>query len=709
MVRTFARDRRGGVAVMAAGSAGLVCALAAAIDVGSVALEARRLQGAADLAALSAVTRLERAHELASATASANAPDIARVDAEVGVYRPDPGLAPHLRFQPGGATPNAVRVTLHKETPLYFSALLLGRQTFTLRRSARAARPHQPRAAFSIGSRVAGLNDGVANALLTGLTGSQISLSLADWQALGSTEVDLLGYWNGLATQAGVDAGRTDSVLESRIDAGRALEPIEGLVDARAGSVVATLSRAMAGRSLTVGDLIALEPGARDVLSEGLAARVSALDLVMAVATVAGGDRQAALDLGASPGLASTKVDLAIGEPPHRTAWLTVTGDGEPVIRTRQVRLLVRAVTSDKLAGLARVELPVLLEAAHSEARLAAIDCPAGTVTIDARPGLARGAIGAIDARHFSDFTRNLTVDRATLLGVAGVVTVEGRSRIEVAQPTFRPLTWSGAEVAGRATKSVSTTSITSSLASSLLGGLELKVSTPGLGVGTGGLQDALGALLTPVAAVLDGLLDPLLDLLGVRLGQADVRLNGLDCSPGGRAGRLASLRHRDQLVRQRRGQVPVRQSPVGHLPAPKGGPRVGADHAVHALGVVAQRRQGPLRAHPLVAADRRLLRPGRDQTRPAGHAVGRQPDGERIGDGVVVGPDDVVVGQGEESGAARALRQQDRSRLGRFGVGRSAAPGQTHAARLPEAPRAPVAFSQRIVEAGRQDHLIAP
>lgn len=533
-MRRLRDDDRGGVAVLSAAAAGLICALAAAIDVGAVALEGRRLQGAADLAALSAVVRLDRAHDAATETASANAPDLTRVHTETGVYTADPAVAPETRFQAGGPSPNAVRVTLQKETPLYFSALLLGRQTFTLRRRAHAARPHQPRAAFSLGSRVARLDGGVANALLGALSGSQVSLSLADWQALVAADVDLLAYWRALATEVDGDLVRPDALLDGRIDAGRALRVLEGVADPASRSAVSALSRALAGRSLRLGDMLALEPGAEDLLAEGLTARVSTLDLIMATAAVAGGERQAELSLGARPGLASVRMDLAIGEPPNRTAWMTVARNGQPVIRTRQIRLLVRAVTSDGLSGLARVDLPVLVEAAPSEARLSRIECASGTVVIDARPGLARVAVGAVDPRGFTDFTRDLAVQPAVLLDVAGVASVRARSEIEAAQTAFRPLTWSAAEVADRATRTVATTSMGESLVSSLLGRMEVEARLVGLGLGAGGLTRALSALLAPVGVTLDGLLIPLLDLLGVRLGEADVTLNGLDCRQGG-------------------------------------------------------------------------------------------------------------------------------------------------------------------------------
>ena len=49
---------------------------------------------------------------------------------------------------------------------------------------------------------------------------------------------------------------------------------------------------------------------------------------------------------------------------------VTVTADGQPIIRTAQARLYVRARTAQSMSGLARVELPILIELAASEARL---------------------------------------------------------------------------------------------------------------------------------------------------------------------------------------------------------------------------------------------------------------------------------------------------------------------------------------------------
>jgi uncharacterized membrane protein len=523
------RDRRGGVAIMAAASAGLICTAAAAIDVGAVALEARRLQGAADLAALSAAADLSRAQTLGSEAAAANAPDLERTIIETGTYLADRGVAPADRFQPGGVAPNAVRVTLRKQTPLYFGAVLLGRPTFTLTRSARAARPMQPRAAFSLGSRLAALDGGVANAVLSALTGSEVSLTAMDYEALARADVDLLSWWSALATEANVSAANSDAVLAHRIDAGRALALAAPLVDEGPRAPLTALSKALAGRTVTVGELIALEPGATGLLDGGLRAGVSALDLATSTAQIAGGDRQVALDLGLRPGLAALDASLAVGQPPTNSAWVTITRSGDPVIRTRQLRLLLRARTASSISGLAQADLPLLVELAPSEARLAAIDCPSGGMTIDVRPGLARVAVADVDG-DAADFTRDLTTAPGRLLSVGGVVSITGQSRVEAAQTTFRPVTFAAEEVEARSVKSVSTTTIAESTVTSTLSNLRLNVSALGLGLGFGGLPNALSSALAPVGRTLDAIVAPILSLLGLRVGEADVRAGGVEC-----------------------------------------------------------------------------------------------------------------------------------------------------------------------------------
>lgn len=188
--RRLSCDDRGGVAVMAAVFGALICVLAAlAVDVGSMVLKGREVQGAADLSALAAAQTLsdppERTEAAARLTAQDNLIDLAGARIQRGVYTPDPRLKPRARFADGGSRPNAARVTLSAPAPLYFGRWILRRDSVTVSKSATAALPGgPPSAVFSIGSRLAGLDGGLANALLSGLLGSKVSLTVMDYRAL---------------------------------------------------------------------------------------------------------------------------------------------------------------------------------------------------------------------------------------------------------------------------------------------------------------------------------------------------------------------------------------------------------------------------------------------------------------------------------------------------------------------------------------------
>ncbi len=437
MLRDFARNEAGGVATMVAAAGTLLCVLAAVVvDLAGLALAGRTLQGAADLAALSAAANLDRAQLAAESTARANL-DAVQVDGKTGRYDPDPMRRVSERFLQGEAPANAARVTLTRAAPIYFGRWVLGRPDVVLTRTAIAATPADPpRAMFSIGSRLARLDAGLANALLSGLTGSSVSLTVMDYQALADAEVNLLGLMDGLATELDVEAGRYDALLEREIAVGRAFQVLRDLAGDQADSVLSRLAGPASQMTVRLGDVLAVEADAGAGLAKGLDASVSVLDLAMAMLET-GGDRQVRLNLGAHPGLASVTADLAIGERPNRSPWLTVTGEGRPIVRTAQARLYLKARTAQKLSGLAEVELPILVEMAPSEARLDAIGCDPDSVTLGVRPGLARAMLGRVDEAALDDFTRALAPTPATLLNVAGVVRLTAKGDVDVADTRF--------------------------------------------------------------------------------------------------------------------------------------------------------------------------------------------------------------------------------------------------------------------------------
>lgn len=532
--RSIWANSDGGVAVISAFGAALACLAAAiAVDLGALALHARKVQGAADLAALAAAQRLDGADVAARTTVALNLTNVRVIGTETGRYLPDPARKPADRFEAGASEIDAARVTVTAKAPVYFSRWLLGRDEVLVTRQATAAAPQTPKAMISLGSRLARLDGGVANQVLSGLLGSQVSLSVMDYRALADLDVNLLQFSDALATKAGVTVGDYDRLLATQVDAGDALGVVKALAGGRDGGSLGRLTAAAAGLDLKVDRLIGAEVDARQGLREGLDAQVSALDLVMAIAEIAGGDRQIDLKLGAQAGVADLKATLAIGERPNTSPWIAVTARGDPVLRTAQARLYLRARTAQSLSGLAQINLPILIELAPAEARLERLSCtPARSVRVLARPGLARAMVGAVDETRLDDFQTPVAPVKATLAAVLGVVTVKGKADIEVADIAPQSIVFSADDIAQRRIKTVKSRNLATGLVTSLLQRLELDV----IGLPLGGLASAVGNLLAPLGPVLDGAISPILDILGLKLGEADVSVVGLSCPETGRA-----------------------------------------------------------------------------------------------------------------------------------------------------------------------------
>lgn len=527
-------DDKGGVAIMAAAFSGVICALAAlAVDLGSISLKARHVQGAADLSAMAAAHDLSRAEIAARATALANLADLQTITVTKGGYVADARLKPSQRFSASGSEPNAARVEVTAPAPLFFGRWILNRPSVTVRKTATAAIPGgQPQAMFSIGSRLASLDGGLANALLSGLLGSNVSLTVMDYRALAGAQVNLLQFSDALATEIGLTAGDYDALLKQEVTAGQALKVLESIAGADARSALSKLTRAPVDAKLKLKDLIGVEADAQHGLRQALNADVSALDLIMASLETANGDRQVALDLGARAGLADLDIMLAIGERPNKSPWLTITSKGEPIIRTAQARIYLKATTAQSLAGLAQVKLPLLVEAASSEARLKRINCDgAKTVTLAVRPGVARARIGTIDESKLKNFKAPLNTSPATLISALNLVTLKAHADLEIADQHWTEVTFTKADIDQQTTKTARSRGFVNGLIVSLLQRTEVSL----LGLDLGGLVKAVGVLLTPLGPALDGVVQPLLDLLGLKLGEADVRVHAIQCPTQGR------------------------------------------------------------------------------------------------------------------------------------------------------------------------------
>src|ERR1700742_308010 len=128
-IKRFCADERGNFAIMGAGLMTLVIGCAAlGVDLGSIFADRRRTQSTTDLAAIVAASNLTNATNAATATLTKNnypASDL--VSVELGTYTANSAISPQARFvTPAVGTPNAARVTMTSQTPLYFAHYLTG-------------------------------------------------------------------------------------------------------------------------------------------------------------------------------------------------------------------------------------------------------------------------------------------------------------------------------------------------------------------------------------------------------------------------------------------------------------------------------------------------------------------------------------------------------------------------------------------------------
>ena len=561
-VRRFLRDTSGHFAIMTAIMAPVALTLAAfAVDAGALYTEKRRAQALADLAAISAAGNLADPERAALATLTGNGvggavlahirqdgePDFAngegddQIMVEAGRYLPDAASPSSSRFASGrfaaGAPVNAVKVTYRTIGTRYFSGSIIPPPEIVVHGTAAV----DSRAAFSVGSRLAALNGGLVNSLLGGLTGSSLSLSVMDYNALLSADVDLLQFLDVLAVDLDLTAATYDKVLDTKVTLGQVAGALgrTGSLPGAAKTALSALRQQASGGSakkFTLSGLIDLGAvGGRVVGAsvEQVAIEVGIMQLLSAGAVAAGNGRQVALDLGAGvPGLVRATVQLAIGEPPRSSAWLRYSERGG-VVRTAQTRLKVVAEIGGGALG--AIRLPLYLELAFAEARLGDVACPDGraeraSVKVEARPGVASLHLADINAAGLSDFASAIRTPPAELVAQP-LVKVSAAAQAEIANTRFSSLTFKASEIGDGTIKRVSTTTPLTSLTSSLLSNLALDVQVAGLGLGLpSNVGGTVGALVSAATPALDTLLIGVLSTLGITIGEADVQVHGVSC-----------------------------------------------------------------------------------------------------------------------------------------------------------------------------------
>ncbi len=565
-VSRFLRARGGNLATMAALVSPLFLAVAAfCVDTSSLFLERRQLQNMADLAAVAGASSLSQADDAVLRQLRANGvdpvlmsgsydpsvvngktDDKTRVWVEKGNYLPDKNRAVENRFVAGGANPDAVRVRLARPGNLYFGQSFIDRPAL----GATGMAATKAEAAFSIGSRLLSLNtdQSVLNDLLGGLLGTSLNLKLADYNALAATDVNLLGFLDKLAPKVGLTAGTYDQLLNTDVSVGMLATVLAEVVTnnpaAKAALGILGKNAGALATKLPVGELLGLGSIADASLGSANNYNITANVLQMiSAAAMLGGNHQLQLGTGLKlPGVVAFKLDVAVGEPAQKTPFFTVGGAGT-LVRTAQIRLLLTLeVGNDGVVSyLANVHVPIFIDVASGEAELKSISCPQGpgsaTVKLGVKPGLAGVYLGDADIDLMRNFSKTPVVRKTAIATVklllADIAELRGRVELPLGNPKQEIVTFTPADIAAKRIKTVGTNQLAGSLFVGLVKGLDLEVVLLGflpLPLPLSGLTQLLGTLLTPLGPTVDGLLFGVLDLLGVKIGQADVQVTGVLC-----------------------------------------------------------------------------------------------------------------------------------------------------------------------------------
>ncbi|MGB3877553.1 MAG: pilus assembly protein TadG-related protein [Shinella zoogloeoides] len=557
------QDRSGNIGILAAASLPLmIFSLALGVDYGYLTVQRRQLQSSADLAAIAAASNVAEAEKAAatyfalnhlpasvSGTNGVTIPAatpvglkaaVTTATVERGRYVADPDIPPEDRFKPATADADAARVTLSRPADLFVASVFMPKSPLL---SATGSASRTKVAAFSIGTRLASLNDGILNALLGKLLGTKLSLKVMDYRALVDTDLSVQPFLKAVATQLNLTAGTYEDVLNAGITmpqllaSMRAVEGLSGPVRSALHAIETATSGSKVKLSLS--RILNIDPKKGIAVATGgdWAMSVNALQIVTAAAALANGKNQVALDTGlAIPGLASVTVALAIGEPPVETPSHRLGAPGSAV-RSAQTRLAVE-VGVDGLAALAglKIKLPLYVEVAASEAKLADIRCLGGSpsnanVAVDAVAGVAEIAIGKVDPSVLADFSDEPRVQKARIVD-ALLLSIDALAHAEAKNLTKDRLTFTPTEIAAKATKSTSTRDTLTSTIQTLFGKLEVEINIKllNLGLSTSLVTQALASTLGAVTPALDELLYNLLLAVGVKIGEADIRVTGVTC-----------------------------------------------------------------------------------------------------------------------------------------------------------------------------------
>lgn len=523
-------DERGVVSIIAASVLVLVIAVAAVVvDAGSLLLARRTLQTATDAAALAAATDLDNAQGVATTTLEENGYEASNISAATtGVYTADAGTSPGNRFAASSdpAQINAIRIETQANAPMYFSRALGMSSLADIQATATAT--ISPTAAFGAGTQLAELEAGVINSILGDLLGTTVSLSVADYNALANARINALAFLDALATEVGLTAASTyGDLLDAQVSVGQILDAAIAVIENGSGdpsTMTAAISalnvlsgRVPPGTSVPIGDVVDASYFLEKSIGEGRSmAMIAALDLVEASVGSASTGRTVSVGL-AIPNV--TSANLAIGAP-----MKFAVGPVGTTVHTAQIRVAVilnATISVPLVLPSTGISVPVYIEGAQGTATASSIPCQENNLAeLTGTAGTVTARFATVSDGDLVDFSSSPTPGSAQV-SLAGydLITISGSTTVAGAGPTA--MTFSQVGQTQRISGTDPGSTLLSDLNSSLSVTPSIPLVTPLIATTATMLVQSLGTVLLPA-----------LQALGVHLGNLDMVLSGVKCTP---------------------------------------------------------------------------------------------------------------------------------------------------------------------------------
>jgi uncharacterized membrane protein len=531
--------------LMAISTVLVVGTTALAVDLSKVVATKRSLQEAVDVAALDAVRALgdrygqapgltpaQHATLRAQQSLKANGFDTADTSA-VTSYSVTLGQydSATKAFNPAGSPQDAVQVSVTISRKFAFA---VGSKTY----SANGTSSVSSKAGIAVGSFLLRLGgqDTILDALLGGLLGGPLDLSLASYTALVGAEVTL----GQLRSAMGLAVGTVNELLAAPVTMAQVMAAMAASVSGNATATSALTSiknAATDATAFTLGQLVTIGQGVGN----------AALDVGLNVLGLVQGSVQAAnkghflsvnIPTLGVPGVATATLQATVVEPPQIAIGPAKQSGGQWVTKTKtaQLRVLLRVAILGSI-----IVLPVYIEAGSATGELTGITCATPVTNSQVNVRVTRSAVqlyvGIVTQADMTDLSTAVTVTPAPLVSVPILGGISVGASVVVAGGTNN-LTFTGQNFDwDAAAKTVGSSSLN-------LGGLlaDLQLYNGGgllgllgglVGILVNPLINAALGVLSPVLSVVDSLLDPILGALGVMVGGADVWAWHLEC--GGR------------------------------------------------------------------------------------------------------------------------------------------------------------------------------